>query len=218
VVALSVRRPAGPLALAVATLLIGCATPVVVDSLADSGEFRVDRVALVPLRPPTLLAANGEREALAEASELVTARVLGALVESGSFDVIPPQEVSAWLKKSGVDPATASGAELGAVLQQAFGADAYLSGRVFRFRARRGIASAAAAPASVRFDLELRAHQGALLWRGVYDETQRSLSDDAGSFGRAFSRGFRWVSAEELAQYGADALVARLEEARPAWK
>jgi hypothetical protein len=216
VVALSLRLTAA--ALGAAMLLAGCASPVVFETLGEPGAFRIQRVALIPLAPVRGAGTNGEQDGLANAAELVTARVLEALVESTSFDVIPPQEVSMRLREARLDPAEANAAELGGTLREAFGADAYLTGSVYRFRARRGIASAAASPASVRFDLELRAHEGTPLWRGVYDETQRSLSDDAGSFRRALSRGFRWVSAEELAQYGAEVLVARLEEVSPAWR
>jgi hypothetical protein len=90
----------------------------------------------------------------------------------------------------------------------AFSPDALLLGRVRRFDERKG----GEQPAAVGFDLELRAPDGALLWSGSYDETQRSLSEDLGSFGRASERGFRWVSADALASYGARELVRQLPQ------
>ena len=44
---------------------------------------------------------------------------------------------------------------------------------------------------------------GRVIWTGTYEETQPPLSDDLGSLPRAWERGFRWVTAEELADYGA---------------
>jgi hypothetical protein len=60
--------------------------------------------------------------------------------------------------------------------------------------------------------MQLRAPEGTLLWRGVYDETQRSISEDLGGFSVARERGFRWLSAEELSEFGARQLVNSMSE------
>jgi hypothetical protein len=96
-------------------------------------------------------------------------------------------------------------------------ADAVLSGSVRRFAERDGGPSGVQHPASVAIDLELHDRAGVLIWAGSYDETQHALSDDLGSLPRVWERGFRWVTAEELAQYGVRNLVEELVREARAW-
>jgi hypothetical protein len=96
-------------------------------------------------------------------------------------------------------------------------ADAILSGAVRRWVERDGSASGVRHPASVWLDLELRDRNGVLRWKGTYEETQTALSEDAGSLPRAWQRGFRWVTAAELADYGARELVRSLARELAAW-
>lgn len=142
-----------------------------------------------------------------DAARVVTARVLEALAGVADLDVVPPEEVERTVAAK-LDPAVAVPA-----LHSRFGVDGVLSGVVKRFVTRVGSEAGVTRPASVWLQLELRDPTGAVVWRGSYDETQRSLTEDLGSFSRARERGFRWVSAEELAAYGARELVASLPRA-----
>jgi hypothetical protein len=96
-------------------------------------------------------------------------------------------------------------------------ANAVLSGVVRRWSERDGSASGVRHPASVWLKLELRDDKGRLIWTGTYEETQAALSEDAGSFPRAWERGFRWVTAEELADYGVRQLVRALASDIASW-
>jgi hypothetical protein len=152
------------------------------------------------------------------ATEIVTARVQEALIEIGGFEVVPQAEVAMLV---GAEP----GAELtddpmpiARRLHGAFGVQGILYGTVRRFYGREGGPRGASKPAAVAFVLELRHVDGPLLWKGEYDETQKSLSEDPGSFQRARERGFSWVSAEALAQYGASELVRQMPGSGQAWK
>ena len=58
---------------------------------------------------------------------------------------------------------------------------------------------------------------GRVIWNGTYEETQPPLSEDLGSLPRAWERGFRWVTAEELAEYGLRELVDDLAREVAAW-
>ena len=95
--------------------------------------------------------------------------------------------------------------------------DAVLTGLVLRYVEREGSASGVRHPASVWFELELRDRAGAVLWTGTYEETQAALSDDVGSFPRVWERGFRWVTAADLADYGARTLVRELARELETW-
>lgn len=97
------------------------------------------------------------------------------------------------------------------------GADASLGGAIRRWAEREGSSTGVRRPASVWIALELKDRSGRLLWTGVYEETQPALSEDLGSLPRAWERGFRWVTPEELCAYGLRELVADLAREAPTW-
>lgn len=123
-----------------------------------------------------------------EAPAVVTSRLLAALQSETRLRVVDPGQ-----------------------------ADVVLSGVVRRWVERDGSASGVRHPASVWLVLELRDGTGRLIWTGTYEETQSPLSEDAGSFPRAWERGFRWVTAAELADYGARELVRSLALEVDSW-
>lgn len=97
------------------------------------------------------------------------------------------------------------------------GADASLGGQIRRWRQREGTTTGVRRPASVWLVLELRDRDDRVIWSGVYEETQPPLSEDLFSLSRAWERGFRWVTAEELAEYGLRELVDDLAREAETW-
>jgi hypothetical protein len=195
---------------------LACATPVVHSEPPRASEHKVTFVAVVPMPfepfdPRDTL--TGEEAMVA--SETVTARVATALVQWGGLEAVQPGDIQLWLRNVS---APSSPRRLGSELNSAFGVDAIMTGRVRRYSAREGGPRGASRPASVWFDLELRTPSGELLWEASYDEVQRSVSEDPGSFSRWRERGFRWVTPEELSRYGAKALMLELAEVRSAWR
>jgi hypothetical protein len=89
------------------------------------------------------------------------------------------------------------------------GADAVVSGKIFRFQQRIGTSYAADTPASVAFSMYLlRVADGDMLWAGNFDETQRPLSDDLLQISTWAKRGGRFLTAEELAHSGLNKVMA----------
>ena len=81
--------------------------------------------------------------------------------------------------------------------------DAILTPNLSRFHQREGGEFAADSPASAAFTLELiRIDDGRVLWRGNFDETQESLLSNLFSFDKAQSRGFKWITVEDLVRQG----------------
>jgi hypothetical protein len=81
--------------------------------------------------------------------------------------------------------------------------DMILMTMVSRFHQREGGEYAAENPASASFTMELiRVDDGQVMWKGAFDETQESLLSNLLSFGKAQSRGFKWVNVEELVRQG----------------
>jgi hypothetical protein len=96
-----------------------------------------------------------------------------------------------------------------------FGAEAVLAGYVYRWREREGSSFAANRPASVAFDLYMiRPSDGAVLWRGKFDRTQRSLSENVFDAIPLFRGGGRWMKVRELANLGLEDMVAQMPAGR----
>ena len=74
---------------------------------------------------------------------------------------------------------------------------------ISRFKQRQGGEFAVDEPASATFDLKLMdSRSGDTLWMSTFAETQESLLSNLLSFSKARSRGFKWITAEELVARG----------------
>jgi hypothetical protein len=92
-----------------------------------------------------------------------------------------------------------------------FGADAVLVGQIYRWQNRVGADYGIEKPASVAFDLSLvRPSDGAILWRGNYDKTQRSLFENLFDLNTYIKSGGRWLTARELAIFGLERLLTEM--------
>ena len=86
-----------------------------------------------------------------------------------------------------------------------------LVGFLFRFEERVGSSIGVEKPASVGFDLHLfRIRDGAEVWKGGIDETQRPLSENLFQLGSFLRRKASWLTAEELSSVGMEELLKRL--------
>lgn len=203
-------RRAPRLLAAVFACLAACQTPILVEVTPEAQGQRIEKLALLPFAAAGTELTSGS----GDAALLVTGRVLEQLVLLDRFDLVPPLESARLLRLRGRGEAPA--AEVCRVLHAAFGVDAVLFGTLHRFAEREGRPRGASRPAAVRFELEMRGATGRPLWRGSYNEVQQGLIDDPRSLSRASERGFRFVTAEELARYGARELVQAL--GRTPWR
>ncbi|MEN8189143.1 MAG: hypothetical protein ABFS19_04805 [Thermodesulfobacteriota bacterium] len=90
------------------------------------------------------------------------------------------------------------------------GCDAVLYVTVKRYRERVGGELAAGQPASASFDMTLvHGESGVRLWSTSFDETQEALFSNLLSMKKASSRGFKWISVEQMVS---EAVRARLAE------
>jgi hypothetical protein len=68
-----------------------------------------------------------------------------------------------------------------------------------RFRERLGDEYSATEPASLAFEYQLvGTADGKVLCYGQFDETQEPLSENILAIGKAFKRGFKWITVDEL--------------------
>jgi hypothetical protein len=84
-----------------------------------------------------------------------------------------------------------------------YSAETVMVGYIYRWREREGSDYSADHPASTAFDLYLlRTEDGAILWKGKFDKTQASLSENILD-ARTFFRGKgKWMTVEALADLG----------------
>ncbi len=81
--------------------------------------------------------------------------------------------------------------------------DAVLTSRINRYSEREGKEYAVDAPASISFEYRLMLLEtGQTLCAGVFDETQKSWSENILFFKKVFNRGGKWITAEELTKEG----------------
>lgn len=88
--------------------------------------------------------------------------------------------------------------------------DAVMVTTLKKYSQRQGTTYAVDEPASASFDIRLYAVKGKnVLWAADFSETQQTLLSNIFSFGKAQSRGFQWITVEELVEEG---LSERLAE------
>jgi hypothetical protein len=86
--------------------------------------------------------------------------------------------------------------------------DAVLTGVITRYDNRQGNALLADQPASVAYEAFLiSAHDGEILWRARFDETQRPLLDNLLLADRFFKGGGGWQTNDTLARLGLERVV-----------
>jgi hypothetical protein len=156
----------------------------------------------------TILPLFTSRELMSEEGAASIHRfVIEALDERG-VAVIPLDPLAVGL------PAELSGApraDLDAVARdvvQRLEATGLLLGEVSRYGGRVGARRAVSQPASVAFALALyEVPSGRRLWSGWFDETQQALGESPRERVRLPGGGLRWLTAGELARWGAAEMV-----------
>ena len=91
---------------------------------------------------------------------------------------------------------------------KAVSADVVLTGYIYRMNKREGSEYSAQSPASVAFDVYLvSVKDGSFLWKGSFDKTQKSLSENLLEFKAFLDSKGKWVDAENLSEIGLNKLI-----------
>jgi hypothetical protein len=138
------------------------------------------------------------------ADTLVTEKVLQLVVAQKAVRLVPNDTVDDVKMLLLQDPAsTLNERELVSRIGRSLGADAVLTGGVYRWVERVGSNYAADTPASVGIDIDLvDTKTGRVIWHARFDDTQQFLIDNLLTIGTFLERGGRWVTAEEMAAAG----------------
>ena len=148
----------------------------------------------------------------------LTDQLFHMLVTDKRWNLIPPGQAKGIIE-SIVGSDTKVGISPLKMLQEVgktFGADAVLIGQAYRWRDRVGSDFGVESPASVAFDLSLvRPSDGAILWRGNYDKTQKSLFENLFDLKTYIKSDGLWLTAKKLAKFGLDKLLEDMPGSPP---
>ncbi len=154
-----------------------------------------------------------------EVVDKMTSNLFQGISKDHGYRLVSPDQVWEMYKKNLSSNLVLGDVELLKNIGRHFSTDAVLVGYIYQWKELQGTDYAAKEPASVAFDLYMvETSVGAILWKGNYDKTQRSLSEnllDRMTFLRA---GGKWLSAEQLAQLGLEDLLEKLPRAKNAKK
>ncbi len=154
-------------------------TPV---SVPPPGEHRMSKVAGVP----------------AVAAEKVTRAFYAKLKNWEGLTVFSPDDAAAALKALPAEGADILSEQQAAQVATKMSLDAAIVGRVVVYQERKG-SKLGGETAAVGFEVKLVAADGTTLWAGNYHEKQKPFIQDAKG---SIERGFMFVTAEELIEYG----------------
>ena len=135
---------------------------------------------------------------LEKGAGLATAIMSSQLADNPKVRILTSNQVSTLVPEiSGGISGTIS------VLGKKLNCDGVLTTSVGQFRQRVGGEYAADSPASTTFSMVLRhVSSGAILWSADFKETQQSFFSNILSFDKAQTRGFKWISVEDLLEQG----------------
>lgn len=206
-------------ATAALVLLLACASdaPLVQSRAVAPMATALDRVAVAPFLPGPRLFRDERTPTEASASTAVdlaarhmTEALAQALGARGSELVAARDVEAAFLAEGQVVPRGDPGA-LAARVHGSFGASSVLLGELHRYRERSGGAAGSQVPAAVAMRVRLySAPAGQLLWEGLFDEVQPSLSANPIRVSRYPGGGTRWLTAAQLSRFGAGELARSL--------
>ncbi len=201
------------LAAAALLLLTGCQQanpPVVTGQTFSAAAGSTKMVAVMPFYPrPELRQRNPDvdPDALAKSVAIYVADALAAQ----GVRVVPPTDLQISFMNDGRplprrDPKTAA-----EVAARDFGASSVVLGEVTRWRDRDGRNLGSGTAASVAYTLRLfEAPGGRRLWTSRFDHTQRTLTGDPLMARKYPGGGTRWLTAAELARWGASAAAENM--------
>ena len=170
------------------------------------------RVAVIPIAVSPRIPAPGPGAGTTpEVAATIVAHQLTEALAARGIEVVAPSDVARALALAGEDPTKPRPLVAARIAADEFGADAILTGTLMRWVERRGSERAASEPAAVGFEVVLRAAPGAQrLWSAPFNERQKPFGENVLVTSQYPGGGTRWLTAEELARWGAGQLVAAI--------
>ncbi|MBN1474434.1 MAG: hypothetical protein JW914_07455 [Syntrophaceae bacterium] len=90
------------------------------------------------------------------------------------------------------------------------GADILAVGYIYRYTERVGYDYSVKQPASVAYEIYMvNPSDKSIIWRGIFDKTQKSLMEDLFQISSFFRGGGKWLTAEQLSKQGMDEIFKK---------
>lgn len=141
----------------------------------------------------------------------MTTRLFNKILEERHYKLITPGQARGVYSSLLSSDVIQAEIEILQKIGQAFSADGVLIGYLYRWREREGTDFSVYRPASVAFDLYIiRPEDGAILWKGRFDKTQQSLSENILDMGTFFRGRGRWMTVEKLAEIGLEDMLSKI--------
>jgi hypothetical protein len=139
-----------------------------------------------------------EAQSLEKGAAYATEVIAGALEGNPKIRILTSEQVNSLVPEiSGGITGTVS------ALGQKLNCDAAMLTTVLRFKQRVGTDYASDSPASADVHMVLRhVSNGTVLWSADYRETQESFLKNIFSYSKMKSRGFKWITVEQLMETG----------------
>jgi hypothetical protein len=196
--------------------LVGCSgvrpAPVVRCQTLKIPQGGLKRIAVLPFSYRDTMRPSSDAGATSpEIAAVLVARFLTEAMAKRGIDVIPASDLSTALAAQGLKPMDINPRTAAAVAATKFGATAIMVGQVSRYRERKGEKFGSTGAASVAFNVKTYITDPVQrVWSCQFDETQRALSENIVNARRYPGGGTRWLTAAELAQWGAESAVDTL--------
>lgn len=141
-------------------------------------------------------------------ADKLTEALFFKLMETKCYDLIPPGQAKGVFESILRSNSVIGKIEGAQKVGRAFSAQTVLMGYTYRWKDREGTDYAVKRPSSVAFDLYLvRVETGAILWKGKYDKTQQSLSENLLDMDTFLKGKGKWMTVDKLAEIGLNSIL-----------
>lgn len=163
------------------------------------------------IRSPISGSALTAEEVPSEKIRKMTHLLFKRFSSSQRYDLVSPSQARGVYSTIMDSKTTTDEMEIIKKIGRAFSADGVLTGYLYRWHERQGSEYAVRKAASVAYDLYLvRPSDGRVLWKGGFDMTQKSLSENLLEMDTFIQGGGKWMTADELAELGLNRLLSDL--------
>lgn len=180
----------------------GCASKhISINQIDTIDDLKINRIAILPFSADPRC-SDVEHITATEGAEALTRLIEKKL--DRFYYLITREKVAALFHEMQPQRAKQVATMLGKTLE----VDVVLFGIVSRYQLRKGNNYSVSEPASVAFELYLLdGKKGKALWSASFDKTQKSLSEDLSNIYSFLKEEWRWLTAEELMELGANLIV-----------
>lgn len=191
------------LGLAVCSVLVaaGCAGKQDTAQTVQDPEVPVSCIGVLPVHSAVDMdetLSQAEIRVLKEGGQVMDGVLKGVLGGKGNVQFVTSQQLTVVSGGEGL-----MSLENARQVASQLGCNALMETTLSRFEDRVGGQYGVKQPAAVTFEYKLyEVGEGKVLCHGRFDEQQKSVMENLLTFNTASSRGFTWVTAEELAREG----------------